>query len=131
MLPRHFRLALGLLAAMAASPASAYVAINLFTVQRLDADRMQVLPRGGLTSIDGWCAVGDYAITVLSLPPNTPIWRVSEPPRRAKEVLVFSFSAEGAAKSNGLNQFGNSTLYLTAAAARAFCPESIAYWTWM
>jgi hypothetical protein len=115
---------------IAAGPAQAYYAINHFFVRRISADRLEVFPRGGLTNIDGWCAVGDYVITMMSLPPATPIWRISEPPRHAGESLVFSLSPKGAATSNGLYQLGTTSLSVTAGAARAFCPESISYWGW-
>ena len=112
-----------------ASPAQAYYARNNFLVQQITPVRMEVFPRGGLNPIDGWCAVGDYVITMLNLPPATPIWLVSEPPRHRGESLIFSLSDEGAASTNGLNTLGEHPLYVTAAAGRAFCPQSLLYWS--
>ena len=120
---------LGAVGAMLAGPAQAYYAINAFRIEAIGGDRMQVYPRGGLTYWDGWCAAGDYAIALLNLPPATPIWLISEPPRHARESLVFSFSADGAASTNGLNVIGEAPLYQTAGAARAYCRASIDYWT--
>lgn len=116
-------------AALAAGPAQAYYAQNAFRIEAIGGDQMQVYPRGGLTYMDGWCAAGDYAIALLNLPPATKIWLISEPPRRARESLVFSFSAEGAASTNGLNVMGEAPVYLTAGAARSYCRESILFWT--
>ncbi len=131
---RHWRnliLAVMAAAVLAPGPAAAYVAWNNFTILRIGADRFEVLPRGGLNAIDGWCAVGDYVITVLSLDPATPIWRISEPPRPRGASIVFSLGAEGAASANGLMQIGSSHVWLTAAAARAFCPQSLSYWQFL
>lgn len=115
--------------ALVAGPAQAYYALNGFRIEASGADQMVVYPRGGLTYMDGWCAAGDYAIALLNLPPATKIWLISEPPRKARQTLTFSFSAEGAATINGLNVIGDGPQYLTAGAARAYCRESIAYWT--
>ena len=115
--------------AMIAGPAQAFYAMNGFRIEATGADQMVVYPRGGLTYMDGWCAAGDLAIALLNLPPATEIWLISEPPRKARQTLTFSFSAEGAATNNGLNVIGDAPQYLTAGAARAYCRESIAYWT--
>ena len=114
---------------LAAGPAQAFYAMNGFRIEAIGADQMQVYPRGGLTYMDGWCAAGDFAIALLNLPPATKIWLISEPPRHARQTLVFSFSAEGAATINGLNVIGEAPVYLTAGAARSYCRESILYWT--
>jgi hypothetical protein len=121
--------ALVALSALGAGPAQAYYAWNGFRIEAIGADRLQVYPRGGLTYVDGWCAAGDYVIALLNLPTTTRIWLISEPPRKAKETLVFSLNAEGAASTNGLNVFGDAPLYVTAGAARAYCRQSIEYWT--
>ena len=113
---------------MLTSPAQAYVAFNNFTIREIAPGRFEVYPRGGLNPIDAWCAVGDYVMTVLSLPPATPIWRLSEPPRPRGASILFSLSAEGAASDSGLHRIDAEHVYLTAAAARAFCPASRQFW---
>lgn len=95
-----------LAAGLAATPALAFQSQNDFTVRQLDNTRFEVLPRGGLSPTDAWCAAGDFVIRALGLPRNTPIWRISEPPRPSGQSMVFSLSAEGAASSSGLATFG-------------------------
>jgi hypothetical protein len=95
-----------LAAGLAATPAAAWQSTNNFTVRQLDQNRFEVLSRGGLGNSDAWCAAGDFVIRGLRLPRNTQIWRLSEPPRRSGQSIVFSLSANGAASSTGLAGFG-------------------------
>jgi hypothetical protein len=95
-----------LAAGLAATPAAAWQSTNNFTVRQLDQNRFEVLSRGGLGNSDAWCAAGDFVIRALRLPRNTQIWRISEPPRRSGQSIVFSLSADGAASSTGLAGFG-------------------------
>jgi hypothetical protein len=114
-------LALGLLA----NPASAFLAQNDFTVRPLDNGRFEVRPRGKLGVSDAWCAAGDYVIRLLDLPRSTMIWRISEPPRRSGESIVFSLSSQGAASSTGLVGIGSSGAAVSASHAQALCQTSI------
>ncbi|WP_431300447.1 hypothetical protein [Tabrizicola sp. BL-A-41-H6] len=91
---------------LAASPAAAYEAQNGFTVRQLDKSRFEVLPRGGLSASDAWCAAGDFVIHGLRLARNTKIWRISEPPRPSGKSIVFSLSSDGATSNTGLASFG-------------------------
>lgn len=93
-------------AGLAASPAAAFQSDNNFTVRQLDQNRFEVLSRGGLGNSDAWCAAGDFVIRGLRLSRNTQIWRISEPPRRSGQSIVFSLSSDGAASSTGLADFG-------------------------
>lgn len=115
--------------AVLAGPAEAYYARNNFVVEQISPVQMVVYPRSGLNPIDAWCAVGDYVITMLDMPVATKIWRISEPPRKRGEGIVFSLTDEGAASTSGLNTLGEHPLYVTAAAGRAFCPQSILFWS--
>jgi hypothetical protein len=108
------------LAVLAAGPAQAYLAQNDLRVQG-QGDRFEVLAAPGMGPSRAWCAAGDYAVVVLGLPSTTPLWRISEPPRKAGEGIVFSLSPAGAASSSGLFQFGENDATLTAGAARALC----------
>jgi hypothetical protein len=106
----HSRLLPLLLAAgLAATPAAAWQSQNNFTVRQLDSNRFEVLSRGGLGASDAWCAAGDFVIRGLRLPRNTQIWRISEPPRRSGQSIVFSLSADGAASTTGLAGFGGGS----------------------
>jgi hypothetical protein len=110
-----------LAAGLAASPAAAWQAQNNFTVRRLDNNRFEVLSRGGLSPTDAWCAAGDFVIRSLRLPRNTTIWRISEPPRRSGQSIVFSLSSEGAASTTGLASFGGSGGASTASHGQNLC----------
>jgi hypothetical protein len=78
-----------LAAGLAASPAAAFQAQNNFTVRQLDSTRFEVLSRGGLSASDAWCAAGDFVRRGLRMPGATLIWRISEPPRRSGQSIVF------------------------------------------
>jgi hypothetical protein len=60
-------------------------------------------------------------VVILRKPSTTPLWRVSAPPRKPGEGIVFALSPEGAATDTGLVQFGEEDASLTAGAARALC----------
>ena len=113
-------LSLLLAAGLAATPALAFQSQNNFTVRQLDNTSFEVLSRGGLSSTDAWCAAGDFVIRALGLPRNTPIWRISEPPRPSGQSMVFSLSAEGAASSTGLATFGGG-LSVSASHGQSLC----------
>lgn len=103
-----------------AAPAHAYLAQNDLRVVR-KGDGFEVLASPGMGPSRAWCAAGDYAIRLLGLPSSTPLWRISEPPRKAGEGIVFGLSAEGAASTSGLIQIGENDASLTAGAAQALC----------
>lgn len=106
---------------ISAAPAHAYLAQNDLRVQR-QGDRFEVLSSPGMGASRAWCAAGDYAMTILALPATTALWRVSEPPRKQGEGIVFALSPVGAATTSGLFQFGNDNdASLTAGAAQALC----------
>jgi hypothetical protein len=111
-------------AALAAGPASAFMAQNDFTVRTLEGGRFEVRPRGQLSATDAWCAAGDYAIRLLNVPRGTQIWRISEPPRRSGQSIVFSLSSEGAASSTGLVNLGGSGASMSASHAQSLCAAS-------
>jgi hypothetical protein len=98
-----------LAAGLAAWPAAAWQSDNSFTVRQLDQNRFEVLSRGGLGASDAWCAAGDFVVRGLRLSRSTQIWRISEPPRRSGESIVFSLSSKGAASSTGLASFGGGS----------------------
>jgi hypothetical protein len=106
---RRRLLPLLLAAGLAATPAAAWQSQNNFTVRQLDQNRFEVLSRGGLSNSDAWCAAGDFVIRGLRLPRNTQIWRISEPPRRSGQSIVFSLSSEGATSRTGLSSFGGGS----------------------
>ncbi|MCU0801761.1 MAG: hypothetical protein MUD11_08290 [Rhodobacteraceae bacterium] len=108
-------------AMVAAAPAHAYLAQNDLRVEGQGGDRFEVLASPGMGPSRAWCAAGDYVVVILGLPSTTPLWRVSEPPRKPGEGIVFALSGDGAASTSGLFQFGDSDASLTAGAAQSLC----------
>lgn len=121
----RFLLAAALSAGLAlpSGPALAFQAQNSFTVVRIDAQRFEVRPRGGLGASDAWCAAGDFVIRGLRLPPATPIWRISEPPRPSGRGIVFSLSDQGAATTTGLVRLGSGAS-ITANHGQTLCQST-------
>ncbi len=104
-----------------AAPAHAFLAANDLVVRPAGGSDFTVPYRGKSGASDFWCAAGDYVIRDLHLPPNTHIWRTSEPPRRSGEGIDFSLSPDRAASNSGLALFGGDGRSLTAAHAQSFC----------
>jgi len=109
-----------LLFSLLASPAMAFQARNGVSVIG-NADQIMVQASPGQAAPQSWCAAGDYVIRALGLGPATPVYRISPPPRRAGEGVVFSLSPEGAAERNGLLQIGATGLAVSAGHAQALC----------
>lgn len=113
--------ALALCGLFLAGPGAAFIASNdLVVVPNGQADF--VVPyRGKSGPTDFWCAAGDYVMRGLAQSGTTPIYRLSEPPRRSGEGVRFSLSPEGAASGSGLLLLGSDRAALTAAFARQLC----------
>lgn len=88
--------------ALTAGQAMAFSAVNGQRVEQLDANRFIVKWRGQSGDAAFWCAAADYARRGLSLPAQARIWRISEPPRKRGQGIVFSTSPEGAASRTGI-----------------------------
>lgn len=120
---RHILSASILAGLVAATPASAYIAVNNLVVQSEGGSNFVVPFRGKSADSEFWCAAGDYVSNFLRKPPNTRIFRLSEPPRRSGEPVRFSLSSEGAASRTGLAVFSSGpTGSISAATAFALCP---------
>lgn len=104
---------------MAALPAQAFIAKNRLIVEPRPDGTFEVPYRGLSGASDFWCAAGDYVARELGLPPSTEIFRLSSPPRRGGQGVVFSLSPEGARKT-GLFLFGGGNS-VSASHARALC----------
>lgn len=109
-----------LLLSLLASPAMAFQARNDAQVTGTAAE-IVVASRPGLSSAESWCAGGDFVIRALGQPASTPLYRITPPPRRAGEAVIFSLSPEGAADRTGLLQIGAPDASLSAAHAQALC----------
>ena len=108
-----------LLALLAATPASAFIAENDLVVRGSGGDRFEVPYRGLSGASAFWCAAGDYVVRELNRPVTTKIYRTSSPPRRAGKGVTFSLSPEGA-KRTGLFVLGNPS-GISASFARSLC----------
>jgi hypothetical protein len=84
------------------SPASAYLARNNLVVVPEGNGTFNIPYRGKSGANEFWCAAGEYVQHGISLPGNTRIWRLSEPPRRQGEGIRFSLTPVGAASETGL-----------------------------
>lgn len=109
-----------LLLSLLASPALAFETRNGAEVQG-SAEHIEVQPTPGQASPESWCAAGDFVIRGLGMAGRTLIYRVSPPPRRGGEGVVFSLSPEGASERTGLLQIGVHDNAVTAAHAQALC----------
>jgi hypothetical protein len=104
-----------------ATPAQAYLTQNNLHVTALEGGQFLVQASPGMGAPSSWCAAGDFAIHRLNLGPTTPIWRVSEPPRKSGQGVVFSLSPEGAATRSGLVRLNETDAAVSAGHAEALC----------
>ena len=100
-------------------PAAAYTTRSGERVQA-QGDGFQVLASPGQAASASWCAAGDYVLHALALPPQTRIWRVTPPPRKAGAGVGFALSPDGATETGLLLLAGGET-GLTAAFAENLC----------
>ena len=98
-----------------------YIAQNKLLVVPINATDFTVPFRGLSGDSDFWCAAGDYVIRSLGLPPATPIYRTSPPPRPGGAGIDFSLSPEGA-QDPGLAILSRD-LGVSASFARNFCNQ--------
>jgi hypothetical protein len=104
-----------------ASPASAYLTQNNLHVTQVSESQFMVTASPGMGAPSSWCAAGDFAIRRLHVAPNTPIWRISEPPRPRGEGVLFSLSPEGAASRSGLLRLNETDASVSAGFAQELC----------
>lgn len=108
------------LAALMATPASAFIATNGMVVERTGPTEFFVPYRGQSAPQAFWCAAGQYAWQELGM--NTGrIWRLSPPRRRSGEGILFSLRPEGAARNTGLLLIGGDRGSLSVTLARKLC----------
>ena len=109
-------------ALVAAAPAHAFISSNRMRVDATGPVTFSVTARGGkYGAIDFWCAAGEYAWQRLRAPNNARIYRLSEPPRRSGEAIVFSLDPTGKASRTGLAVIGTDDGSLSVASARTQC----------
>ena len=77
--------------------------------------------RGNFGAAHFWCAAGQYADRRLNARQTDRIWRLSEPPRRSGQPIVFSLDPAGRASSTGLAVLGTDDGSLSVASARSQC----------
>jgi len=119
------RLILIAAALAAASPASAFTTSNQMRVEAVGPVTFSVRARGGnLGASDFWCGAGEYAWRRLNASSSARIYRLSEPPRRGGQPIVFSLDPTGRASSTGLGVVGRDDGSLSVAAARNQCEVS-------
>lgn len=104
---------------VAGCDSSSFMAQNKLLVVPTGPTEFTVPFRGLSGDTDFWCAAGDYAIRGLGVPPATPIYRLSPPPRAGGDGIDFSLSSEGA-QDPGLAILSRD-LGVSASFARNFC----------
>ncbi len=117
-------LAIGVaLGAAGALPAAAFVAANGLLVEQRSDGSIFVPLRGRSADKSFWCAVGDFVSNGLQMPGGTRIYRLSAPPRKQGDGILFSLSPEGASEKTGITVYGSGPKNsISAAMAFAFCP---------
>lgn len=105
---------------LVAGPALAFRSSRGFIVQPVSGPQFEVRPRGQLSDQEAWCAAGEYVSRALGQM-SARIWRISPPPRRSGQSIVFSTSSQGAAGSTGLATVGGNNGSMSASAAMAIC----------
>lgn len=116
------RLLLILAALAAAVPAQAFTSSNRMRVEATGPVTFSVAARGGGSgAIDFWCAAGEYAWRRLNASNNARIYRLSEPPRRSGQPIVFSLDPTGRASRTGLAVLGPDDGSLSVSSARNQC----------
>jgi hypothetical protein len=105
---------------LSAAPAQAWIAQNGLLVQPVSATDFFVPFRGRPASTSFWCAAGDYVIRRLGMPPGTRVFRLSAPPRRSGEGILFSLSPEGA-QERGVQVWGSKDKGMSASLAQTYC----------
>ncbi|GHC48183.1 hypothetical protein [Neogemmobacter tilapiae] len=103
-----------------AGPAQAFMAENDVRVAAMDGGQFLVGPVPGMGAAASWCAAGDYALRKLNLAPTDRIWRVSVPPRKQGEGVVFALTGDGASPKTGLVRIPDDGS-MTVAGAQALC----------
>ena len=62
--------------------------------------------RAGLNNY--WCAAGRYVTEKLGMADDTPIYRLSPPPRKAGQGITFTLDRAKSAGDTGLSTFGEA-----------------------
>lgn len=105
-----------------AAPAHAFTSSNRMRVEPTGPVTFSVSARGGnYGAADFWCAAGEFADRRLNATGSTRIFRLSEPPRRGGQPIVFSLDPAGRASSTGLGTLGRDDGSLSVSSARNQC----------
>ncbi|WP_226779045.1 hypothetical protein [Oceaniglobus trochenteri] len=116
---------LALVSGALAAPAVAFQASNGLVVSG-DGQAIEVPYRGQSGARAFWCAAGEYAERVLNQSPTATLYRVSEPPRRSGEGIVFSLSPDQSARKTGLAVVGaKGGGGISIAHARSLCDREL------
>lgn len=114
---------IAVLAALAATPASAYITDESYFVDG-DAQRFTVRYEPGSAARNYWCAAGQFIDDYLGMLPTTPIYRISPRPLQRGEGMTFSTSPEGAIDETGVAVFPQ-TNHLSAGHAASLCEPPV------
>jgi hypothetical protein len=115
---------LAVVTGLSVSPAQAFVASNGLVVQQVNATDFFVPFRGRSAATSFWCAAGDFVVRRLSMPGGTRIFRLSPPPRRGGDGILFSLSPEGA-QDRGVQVWGSRDAGMSASLAQTYCANEV------
>ena len=123
---RHALAAVAVVGGLATSPAQAFVASNGLIVEQVNATDFFVPFRGRGAASSFWCAAGDFVVQRLGMSPATRVFRLSPPPRRAGDGILFSLNAEGA-QDRGVQVWGSRDAGMSASLARTYCANEVPF----
>ncbi len=106
-------------AAVGALPAQAYLTDSGLSATG-DASRIVVEFQAGFGDSEYWCAAGDFAISRLGASVVAPVYRVTPPPRKRGQGIVFSLSPEGTSARTGIAMWPQES-FIRAESARSMC----------
>jgi hypothetical protein len=121
--------ALAVAAGLTVTPAQAFVAQNGLLVQRVNETDFFVPYRGRPAATSFWCAAGDFVIRGLDMRPGTRVFRLSAPPRRGGDGILFSLSPEGA-QDRGVQVWGSEDAGMSAQLAQVYCANEMPLFFW-
>lgn len=126
---RHALAAVAVVAGLGLGPVQAFVASNGLLVQQVNETDFFVPFRGRPAATSFWCAAGDFVVRGLDLRPGTRVFRLSPPPRRGGDGVLFSLSPEGA-QDRGVQVWGSKDAGMSASLAQTYCANEVPLFFW-
>lgn len=94
---------LAILAALTLA-APAWASLDILSVKQTSPTDFTVAYKARAGENNYWCAAGRHVTNGLGLPPGTPLYRLSPPPRRSGQGVAFTLDATKSAGDTGVTQ---------------------------